>query len=222
MHDRTATKESKPDRAGAGGQGGSQSGRDDDVHSVTDILDRLRDMANDRDRVKLGEVIEALGNRSYGPLLLVPALIEISPVGGIPGLPTFLAAVIILFAVQIVIGRRHVWLPGFIARRGIKSEKVLRAVDKMSGLGERLDRWFHGRLRWITGGLWIRLAACFVIALALAVPPLELVPFASTAPMAAIAAFGLAMLVRDGLLMLIAFAGATAAAVFGGLVLIGG
>jgi hypothetical protein len=35
-------------------------------------------------------------------------------------------------------------------------------------------------------------------------PPLELLPFASTAPMAAIATFGLALLVRDGVLMLVA------------------
>ena len=36
------------------------------------------------------------------------------------------------------------------------------------------------------------------------VPPLEVLPFASSAPMLATAAFGLALLVRDGLLMTIA------------------
>jgi hypothetical protein len=41
--------------------------------------------------------------------------------------------------------------------------------------------------------------------LCLTVPPLELVPFASTAPMAAIAAFGLGMTLRDGLLMGLGF-----------------
>jgi hypothetical protein len=41
--------------------------------------------------------------------------------------------------------------------------------------------------------------------LCLTVPPLEFIPFASTAPMAAIAAFGLAMTLRDGLLMALGF-----------------
>ena len=45
-----------------------------------------------------------------------------------------------------------------------------------------------------------------VVALCCTVPPLELIPFASSAPMLAIAAFGLAILVRDGLLMLVALA----------------
>jgi hypothetical protein len=41
-------------------------------------------------------------------------------------------------------------------------------------------------------------------ALACVVPPLELFPFASSAPMAAIAPIGLALLVRDVALMVVA------------------
>ncbi len=66
--------------------------------SVGDILDQLDQLASEEDRVTLGDAIEAFGNRSYGPFLLVPALIEVSPIGGIPGLPTVLAAIIALFA----------------------------------------------------------------------------------------------------------------------------
>ena len=62
----------------------------------------------------------------------------------------------------------------------------------------------------------MRIAGAVVIALAATVPPLELLPFASSAPMLAIAAFGLALLVRDGLLMLIACA-LSVAAIGGGL-----
>ena len=57
-----------------------------------------------------------------------------------------------------------------------------------------LDRWFHGRLKPLTRGLF-----------------LEIVPFASTAPMGAIALFGLALLVHDGALMIAASATAVGA-----------
>ena len=50
----------------------------------------------------------------------------------------------------------------------------------------------------------VRIAAAGCVALALTVPPLELLPFASAAPMAAIAAFGLAITVKDGALMIAA------------------
>lgn len=176
----------------------------DDPKSIDDILDRLEKLAEDEEQVSLGDVVEALGNRGHGPFLLVPALIEISPIGGVPGVPTVLAAIIILFAAQIVLGRKHLWLPGFLERRSISSEKTCKAVDKLRGVARFMDRWFHGRLPKLTQGPFVRMAAILCIVLALTVPPLELLPFASTAPMAAIAAFGLALMVRDGLLMIIA------------------
>ena len=85
----------------------------------------------------------------------------------------------------------------------------------MRPAGQRMDRWFHGRLPILTSGPFVRAAAGAIILLALAVPPLELVPLATTAPMAAIAAFGLALVVRDGLLMMAALTVALAAVVIG-------
>ncbi|MCD2325268.1 exopolysaccharide biosynthesis protein [Sphingomonas sp. IC-56] len=176
----------------------------EDPKSVGDILDRLEELANEDDKVSLGDVVEALGNRSQGPFLLVPALVEISPLGGIPGFPTAIALVIVLIAVQIVLGRKHLWLPKFLSNRALSSEKVCKATGKLRGLARFMDRWFHGRLPALTKGPFVRVAAGACILLACTVPPLELLPFATTAPMAAIAAFGLALLVRDGLLMIVA------------------
>jgi hypothetical protein len=178
----------------------------EDPKSVGDILDRLEDLAGEEDKVSLGDVIEALGNRSQGPFLLVPALMEISPLGGIPGVPTAIAVVIVLIAVQILLGRKHLWLPKFLSNRALSSEKVCKATAKLRGVAGFMDRWFHGRLPALTKGPFVRVAAAACILLACTVPPLELLPFATTAPMAAIAAFGLALLVRDGLLMIVAMA----------------
>lgn len=195
----------------------------DDPTSVGDVLDRLEALAREGDRVSLGHVVESLGNRSHGPLLLIPALIDISPVGGIPGLPTLLGAIIVLTAAQLLLGRKHLWLPGLMARRSLSAEKTCKTTAKLRGLARFLDRWFHGRLPKFTKGPFVRAAAALCILLALTVPPLEVLPFATTAPMAAIAAFGLALIVRDGLLMLIAMGLATVAVALGiGLLASGG
>jgi hypothetical protein len=176
----------------------------DDPKSVGDILDRLHEVGEKNDRVTLGEMTEAFGSRSYGPFLLVPALLEESPVGAIPGVPTAIAIVIALFAVQMLFGRKQMWLPGFIARRGLSAEKLKKASDRLRPVARFMDRWFHGRLTWMTEGPAVRIAAAATLLLCLAVPPLEVLPFASSAPMLAIAAFGLALLVRDGVLMIAA------------------
>lgn len=55
-------------------------------------------------------------------------------------------------------------------------------------------------------GVWVKIAALVVILLCITVPPLEVLPFANSGPMLAIAAIGLALTVRDGVVMLIALA----------------
>jgi hypothetical protein len=193
----------------------------DDVKNVGEVLDRLEQLATENGKVELGAAAEAMGHRTYGPFLLIPALIDISPVGGIPGLPTLLAAVIVLVAVQMLVGRKHLWLPAVLARRALSRDKTCKTTIKARGVARFLDRAFHGRLPALTRAPMVRVAAVLCILLALSVPPLEIVPFATTAPMAAIAAFGLAMLVRDGLLMLVAM-GLSLAALGLGLSLVGG
>lgn len=179
-----------------------------DPHSVGEVLDRLKELGETagEDKAKLGDMLEALGSRAYGPFFILFPLIDISPVGGIPGLPTAMAVVMILLAVQLVLGREHLWLPAFLARRGLKGNKLVKVADKTRPIADRMDKWFHGRLSGLTRGPMVKVAGVAVILLCLTVPPLELLPFASTAPMAAIMAFGIALLVRDGVLMLVACA----------------
>lgn len=178
----------------------------DEAGGVGETLDSLKNAADGYGPVTIGSTVEAFDNRSYGPFLLIPALLEISPLGGIPGVPTIIAAIIVLFAAQIVLGRKSMWLPDVIARRSIPADKLRTATEKLRPVARFMDRWFRGRLVWLTKGPFLKGAALACILLAFTVPPLELVPFASTAPMAAIAAFGLAMLVRDGALMIVAYA----------------
>ena len=190
----------------------------DEPHSVGDILDAIEELAKTNDEVAVGDVVEALGSRGFGPFLIVMPLIDISPIGSIPGLPTAMALVIALVAVQMALGREHLWLPGFVRRRAIGADKARKAVAKTRGVARFMDRCFHGRLPVLTNPPFVRAAAIGVILLACAVPPLELLPLATTAPMLAIAAFGLAITVRDGALMIAAMMlAATAIAVGAGL-----
>lgn len=172
---------------------------------VEDVLDRLGSLGDEKDKVSVSDVVEALGNRGYGPFIFVPALIEITPVGAVPGVPTLLATIIVFMAAQMLLGRHHIWTPGILGRRRIAGRKLRQAADKLQPVGDRLDRWFPGRLPQLTGALPARLAAIVILILCLSVPPLELVPFASSAPMLTIAIFGLALTLRDGVLMAVGF-----------------
>ncbi|MEM7690030.1 MAG: exopolysaccharide biosynthesis protein [Pseudomonadota bacterium] len=182
----------------------------DSPQSASDIIAKLGkldgDDKRDGDAVQIGEVIKTIGGRSYGPLLLLPALLGASPLGGIPTVPSVLAVIIAVIAAQMVIGRTHFWLPGFLAERTVPKAKLESARETLSKPAQLMDTLFDNRLSWATKEPMPRIAAVLVLILCLTIAPLELVPFAAILPFSAIAAFGLAMTVRDGALMLLALA----------------
>lgn len=178
--------------------------------TTTAILDELlrvaaRDEA-DGARFAVGDVTEAFGARAFGPFLIVLPLIEMSPLGFMFFVPSFLALLIATVAVQMAIGRRCLWLPGFIQRRSVKAHRITKGAPKLRRVTRFIDRHTSERWHHLTGGVPRRAAALTIVVLCLPVPALEFVPGASTVPMAAVLAFGTAILAKDGRLMATAFA----------------
>lgn len=184
------------------------------------LVQEIAELARNGRVVTLGQVTDALGARGFGPLIFLPAMVELTPIGGVPGLPSFLALFISLIAVQILFGRSGFWLPDVMRRRHLGKDTVKKAVRYMCPTARRMDRWFGRRLRSLTVGVVRQMAAVVVIALCLTVPALELVPFASGAPMLAIAVIGFALMAEDGLLMMAGLGMAGAALIVAPLMLI--
>ncbi|MEQ8799215.1 MAG: exopolysaccharide biosynthesis protein [Salinisphaeraceae bacterium] len=177
------------------------SHRDD----LTGLLSRMRDNF-DGDHFTIQEMIEAIEDRGFGPLLLAPALFVMPPIGVIPGVPTLMALVIVLLAGQLALGKRHPWLPRRLREITIERRKFDLAYEKIAPVTRRIDRFLHPRLRSLTRPPAPRLIAVACLLLALCMIPLELVPFAAVVPAAAIALLALALSVRDGWLIVLAAA----------------
>lgn len=171
---------------------------------VTGIIDRLRGIGRQKGKVTLGEITHALRYRSYGPFLLVPGLAGISPLGAIPGMPTLLALIVVLFAGQIVLGRHHIWLPDFLENIAVSGARLETAMKKIYPVARWLDRHFHERLQGLFTPRTIRIAAIICLLLVLPMPLLEVIPLAAVMPMIAVSGFGLAMILRDGVVMIAA------------------
>lgn len=162
------------------------------------VIDGVVELGDDQPKVSVGDIQKKVGQRSFGPFLFAPAIIEISPVGGIPGVPSMLAIIVGLFAFQLLFGRHHFWMPGFLAHRTVSGHKLEKGLNKVRPVVRWLDKVSKKRLGWATSKGFLRFIALLCIVLATSVPPLELLPFASTAPFAAIGLFGLGITTQDG------------------------
>ncbi len=171
------------------------------------VLDGLQETADEADcRVSVDDVLAHLGRRSFGILLLLPAIIAFTPAGGIPGLPSAMAAFVILIAGQVLFARDSLWLPGFVARRTVKADTLKRAVKILSPVAKVIDKLLKPRLQALTEEPYIRASAALCILVSLTIPPLEILPLAGSASWAAIGAFALALIAHDGLLAVLAAA----------------
>ena len=168
--------------------------------NLTGVLDLMDDKAQG-EKLTVGAIMEAFGSRGFGPLLLAAALIELLPTGGIPGVPTFVAVLVILFSSQLVLGRRTPWIPKKLRNKGFKRTSFNKARDKVKPLTHKLDVLIKPRLNVFVTPVAARLVGVICILMALTMPPLELVPMAGYIPALAIALLAVGLCGHDGLIV---------------------
>ncbi|MDR5865287.1 exopolysaccharide biosynthesis protein [Halomonas koreensis] len=175
--------------------------------NLTTLLERVRHAGRHDTDVSLEAILDAVGRRSFAPFLLIAGLITLAPlVGDIPGVPTLMASLVVLTAAQLLLGRRHLWLPRCLLRRRVSRRRFVRLIIWLETPAGWIDRLLRARL--------VRLArppahlpvALVCLLIGLAMPPMELVPFTANGAGLALTLFGLALLAEDGLLILMAYA----------------
>lgn len=152
------------------------------------------------DRLTFSELAAKLHYRAWGGLLLIFAGINVLPLP--PGTTTFFAIPVLLISAQMVFGRETPWFPARIERRGMTKDELRRLVGKVAWLEARVERLFKPRMPRLTGRTAARVigAVCFFLALIVAIP----LPLLHHAPAASIVLFGLALIYRDGALVIVA------------------
>lgn len=169
---------------------------------VGDIVDRL-DAVVERDEIRLRDLFEEFGESSFLPALMVPSLLVVSPLSGIPLFSSVCGLTIAFISAQMLISRRHLWLPDMLMKMKIDGPKARKAVRKLRGGSSWIDRHSKNRLRIFTSAparKWLQLL-CLLCGLAM--PFLEIVPFSSSLLGGAVTLLATAMLARDGLFALL-------------------
>lgn len=176
--------------------------QDNVPHNMSELLQRLEKAAGENQTVTIQAMVEAVGEHSFGVLLLVPGLLVLSPLSGIPGLPSVFALMMVLIAGQLLIGRDCFWLPQWMLRRKASRGKFDKAMRFLYPLARFIDRILKPRLKLLTEGIALRLNALLCILIACSMPALELIPFGNSTAGAALSVLGLGMMARDGLMVL--------------------
>ncbi|WP_164738171.1 exopolysaccharide biosynthesis protein [Frigidibacter oleivorans] len=186
------------------GQGKDRQAQDrqaQDGDELQGILKDLSGLVEDGDTT-LGELVHALESRGYGPLLMALSALMLLPVGMLPGFPALIGGLIGLTALQMLRGRRGVWIPGWLQRIGIPKKRLDGSIDKAwpvvrwlrRGLGRRLTVLTRSRAVLTAVAVLLMAAGAMMVALGF-IPGL---PFLLALP---VLLFGLGLTSGDGLVM---------------------
>lgn len=166
----------------------------------------LRDLVETwpSERIALGDLVEVLGARGHGILMLALTLPNLVPLY-LPGLSAVTGLPVAAVAAQMAAGRRHPWLPAFLNRRSVAKADFARLVERALPWVERVERLLRPRLHPLAGAPAERLAGavCVILALLLSLP----IPLTNMLLAVPILLYAIGIVARDGA----AIAAATAA-----------
>jgi hypothetical protein len=195
------TAESEPRRDDGNGNGGPTTHNGPPV-GVRAVIDALCDGDPD-ERLRLRELVVDLGRSTFGVLLFIAIIPALIPIPGVAG--ALSGPLVVLVGLHLLVLLRKPWLPNFVASRGPQRSTLIR-FDRAA------DRW----LRWLEKLVRPRLTIVtdhpittvftglqlVLLGILLALP----IPFTNYLFAGLLLVYALALLERDGVLMLIAWA----------------
>ena len=166
------------------------------------------------DVIPLRSVMEGPGGSMFGMLLFIAILPAFLPIPGLAG--ALSGPLVSLIGLQLLVFMRRPWLPRMVAERGPRRGTLARFAQRISPWLQRLERVVRPRLP----GLIEHPAATMFTGLLLLLLGILLalpIPLTNYVFGLLLLAFALALVERDGALMLVAWATGLVAIVFFGL-----
>lgn len=168
-------------------------GAPDEAVRLSDMLNRI---ANDqsRERIAIGDLLDVMQERAFGPLLLIFSLPNVLPTP--PGTSAVLGAPLIFLTLQLALGREP-WLPRIIADRSIARADFAKFIGRATPWLARAERLLRPRLGMLAHppAEYVVGAMTFVLAFVLVLP----IPLGNMLPALAICILALGILERDGI-----------------------
>ncbi len=163
----------------------------------SDTLERMG--AHGGERLHLGEIVEAFGERAFGAVMLLFAIVNMLPWP--PGGTTLTGAPLLFLSAELAWGRDSLWLPRWLGRASVKRDRFRTLSGRLMRIIRFSEALSRPRLYFLTGRLGQGLIglACLCLSAILVLPVFG----GNLIPAVAIGFFSLGIMQRDGLAVLL-------------------
>jgi len=174
-----------------------------DIRNLHTLLASLVEQTKG-ETVSIEDLLNAVGRRAFGPILLLLGFIAVSPLTIVPGTSWLVALVMLLIAGQVVLGQHRPWLPKKALAVSFPRDMLVKGVEAMNKPARFIDSFVKPRIGILTDPPFVQIVALGAVLAALITFPLGLVPFGPILPGLAVMLIGLGLTARDGVVVLLA------------------
>lgn len=172
-------------------------------HTFEDLLDKISS-GTEGENVSVRQLLDVVGRRAYGPVILILGFIALSPLTIVPGANWLVATVTWIIAIQIVFGRPYPWVPRKALDASFPRKYLLSALDMGKPIAKKADTLTKPRFVFLTEAPFINIVAIGCVLASLITYPLGLIPLGPILPSFAILLIGVGLAARDGIFLFVA------------------
>jgi hypothetical protein len=176
--------------------------------TTSQVLHRLTVGPPD-DKVTFGDMVDALGERGFGVLLILLALPNCIPFPGVPGVSFVTGMAIFYIGIQLILARDEPALPAWLNRKSFTRGQLAGFIAKTNPLLRWLEKPVRPRLSSVVTGPGERIigVVALIHAVTLALP----IPMGNLPQGIALILLALALIELDGLMAILGYIASIAA-----------
>lgn len=165
------------------------------------LFDELLE-TTDGNPLTIGRIVDALEKRSYGPLLLLPALISVVPgIGALPGVTWTTSALVLIVSLHFLFSSRHLWLPDRLRRVKVSSSAFRQGLQWARPWLRRIDRVVCPRFHILFQWPWTIAIALLCVLMSLGMFAASIIPGGVVVPALGVIVIAVGLTARDGLVL---------------------
>ena len=186
--------------------------------TASQVLHRFT-LGHPDDKVSFGQMLDALGERGFGLLLMLFAIPNLLPFPGVPGVSFVTGMAILVISVQLILAKDEPAFPDWVSAKSFSRGQLAKFIVKTSPLLRWLEKPIRPRLSPMVVGVGERMIGMVGVihALTLALP----IPMGNLPQAVALILFALALIELDGLMAIFGYIASIAAIIWLALVVLG-
>lgn len=178
-------------------------------NKISHSSDILLEIANNNElkgELTYQHILQILGERAFGIVLLFFALPSALPFSAVPGISAVFSIPIALFACQMIFARETLWLPKIIAKRTIHQKTISKIIHATVPYLTKVEYFLKPRWTFMTCRFMeiINGSIIFCLAILLMLP----IPLSNFIFAVLLIIFSLGLIEKDGILLIVGYIGA--------------